>query len=71
MKTNMLRAFILEMGHEYEEDEATETSDDDSNPLALTAANQAIFSNFRMNEEDPDDDLEDADEGNTETQAEY
>lgn len=81
MKTNMLRAFVMEMGNEYEqllEGVATDTSSDE-NPMALTAANTAILSNIRKNQDPDDEDDEedaeenvegDADEGDTKTLAE-
>ena len=58
MQINMLRAFVLEMGHEYEHflNKATEISPgNESNPMALTAANTAIFPNLRKNEGLDDD----------------
>lgn len=64
MRDNMLRAFVREMGHGYEylvEGADPETaSDDEPNPMALMAANNAILRNLREDEDsDDDDDSED------------
>ena len=62
MKKNMLRAFVLEMGQEYEhllEGAVPETaSDNEPNPMALTAANNAILHNLQKDEDSDDDDSE-------------
>ncbi|CAD6591838.1 MAG: hypothetical protein ASARMPRED_005779 [Alectoria sarmentosa] len=60
MKKNMLRAFVLEMGQEYEhllEGAVPETaSDNEPNPMALAAANNAILRNLQKDEDADDDD---------------
>ncbi len=66
MKKSMLRAFVEEMGHEYEDllKGAVEDMNDAIIPdtTALMAANEAIAWTFRDDDEDDEDDEEDDDD---------
>lgn len=52
MQDGMLRAFVLEMGHEYDSmlEDITTTETIEPNPMALAAANNAILSKIRKDE---------------------